>query len=721
MDYKGSYDSWDYGYPSGGNFWWNYNATDNCGGPQQDVCTGPDGIGDTPFGLDRYPLMKPYPVQINPPVSFDFSLSTPSPSSLTVAQGGTSPSSWITAALVNAPSYGYITFTTSSLTNGVTAAFTRNPCPFLGNVQGTPLCIVSVSFSATTTATVGTPTVTITADSEGVSHSTSISRTVTAQHPASPPGVTVSPPTPNPASTVSVGTVASSVSGSSTVTGITVNWGDGTAADNLAGTARSDSHVYTSTGTVKSKTFKMTVTATNSAGPGSGTTTEVVNDLLPVVTISSVAPTSPCVGQSVTVSFASTDPDGTVASNVVSWGDGTAVDNLPGTATSDTHTYTVGDAFAFSVTATDDSGSTGQGTGSITTVLAGCVPTVTVNTPTPNPVSTGQLVTVTFTVTSTSTVNGVTVNWGDGTTNTLLGTVTMDSHTYASTGNVKSATFTITVTATNSAGPGSGTTTEVVNDLPPAVTVSNVSPNPANTGQLVTVTFAGTDPDGTVSSITVSWGDGSAVDTLGGGATSDTHTYTTASTFTITVTATDNSGSTGQATGSVTTVVPVGAPTVTVNNPTPNPADTGATVTVVFTVSSTAPVTVVSVDWGDGTTNSLSGSATSDTHSYSSTGTAKSQTFTITVTATNSAGPGSGSTTETVNDRPPVASFTFTPINPSGGQAVNFDATASTDPDGTITSYAWDFGDGTSGTGATQIHIYNPASTMSFTVSLTLP
>ena len=533
------------------------------------------------------------------------------------------------------------------------------------------------------------------------------------------PTVTVNSPTPNPANTGQLVTVTFTVSSTAPVTGITVNWGDGT-TNTLVGSAAFDTHTYSSTGNLKSQTFTITVTAINSAGPGSGTTTEVVNDLPPVVTISSVAPTSPCVGQSVTVSFVSTDPDGTVASNVVSWGDGTAIDNLPGTATSDTHTYTVGGTFAFSVTATDNSGSTGQGTGSITTVLAGCVPTVTVDAPTPNPANTGQLVTVTFTVTSSSTVDGITVNWGDGTTNTLLGTVTMDSHAYASTGSVKSSTFTITVTATNSAGPGSGTTTEVVNDLPPAVIISNVSPNPANTGQLVTVTFSATDPDGTVSSITVSWGDGSAVDTIGGGATSDTHTYSTASTFTITVTATDNSGSTGQATGSVTTVVPVGAPTVTVNNPTPNPADTGTTVTVAFTVSTTAPVTGVSVDWGDGTTNSLSGSATSDTHSYSSTGSAKSQTFTITVTATNSAGPGSGSTTETVNDRPPVASFTFTPLNPFGGQAVNFDATPSTDPDGTITGYAWDFGDGTSGTGATPTHVYNPASTMSFAVMLTV-
>jgi len=566
MDYKGSYDSWDYGYPSGGNFWWNYNATDNCGGPQQDVCTGPDGIGDTPFGLDRYPLMKPYPVQINPPVSFDFSLSTPSPSSLTVAQGGTSPSSWITAALVNAPSYGYITFTTSSLTNGVTAAFTRNPCPFLGNVQGTPLCIVSVSFSATTTATVGTTTVTITADSEGVSHSTSISLTVTAQNPASPPGVTVSPPTPNPASTGSVVNVAFSVSSSSTVTGITVNWGDGTAADNLAGTARSDSHVYTSTGTVKSKTFTITVTATNSAGPGSGTTTEVVNDLLPVVTISSVAPTSPCVGQSVTVSFASTDPDGTVASNVVSWGDGTAVDNLPGTATSDTHTYTVGGTFAFSVTATDNSGSTGQGTGSITTVLAGCVPTVTVNNPTPNPASTGTSITVMFTVSSQTPVTGIILNWGDGTArDTLAGTATSDTHIYTSTGSLKTQIFTITVTATNDAGPGSGTSSETINDQPPTVTISSVSPNPALTGSTVNVSFSSTDPDGSVSAFTVAWGDGTTPPNLPGTATSATHIYGStgnakSQVFIITVTATDNSGSTAQVTGSVTVNIPTVAP-----------------------------------------------------------------------------------------------------------------------------------------------------------------
>ena len=67
MDYQGTNNLWDNGYPSGGNFWWNYPGVDNCSGPQQNICPGPDGIGDTRYGFDRYPLRKPYPVQTSDP------------------------------------------------------------------------------------------------------------------------------------------------------------------------------------------------------------------------------------------------------------------------------------------------------------------------------------------------------------------------------------------------------------------------------------------------------------------------------------------------------------------------------------------------------------------------------------------------------------------------------------------------------------------------------
>jgi PKD repeat protein len=66
----------------------------------------------------------------------------------------------------------------------------------------------------------------------------------------------------------------------------------------------------------------------------------------------------------------------------------------------------------------------------------------------------------------------------------------------------------------------------------------------------------------------------------------------------------------------------------------------------------------------------------------------------------------------------PVPSFTHSPPAGAAPLTVNFDASASTDPDGTISSYAWNFGDGTIGTGETTAHTYT--STGSFTPTLTV-
>jgi len=55
--------TWDNGYPSGGNYWSDYTGVDLYHGPNQDQL-GSDGIGDTPYIIDeynkdRYPLMPP--------------------------------------------------------------------------------------------------------------------------------------------------------------------------------------------------------------------------------------------------------------------------------------------------------------------------------------------------------------------------------------------------------------------------------------------------------------------------------------------------------------------------------------------------------------------------------------------------------------------------------------------------------------------------------------
>lgn len=61
---RASVNVWDNGYPSGGNYWSDYNGTDMYSGPYQNL-TGSDGIGDTPYiingnNIDHYPLMKPW-------------------------------------------------------------------------------------------------------------------------------------------------------------------------------------------------------------------------------------------------------------------------------------------------------------------------------------------------------------------------------------------------------------------------------------------------------------------------------------------------------------------------------------------------------------------------------------------------------------------------------------------------------------------------------------
>lgn len=68
---------------------------------------------------------------------------------------------------------------------------------------------------------------------------------------------------------------------------------------------------------------------------------------------------------------------------------------------------------------------------------------------------------------------------------------------------------------------------------------------------------------------------------------------------------------------------------------------------------------------------------------------------------------------------PPIASFTTSVTNSTAPLNVGFDATASTDPDGTVASYEWDFGDGTTGTGVTTSHVFSKPGTYSIHLTVT--
>ncbi len=111
-------------------------------------------------------------------------------------------------------------------------------------------------------------------------------------------------------------------------------------------------------------------------------------------------------------------------------------------------------------------------------------------------------------------------------------------------------------------------------------------------------------------------------------------------------------------------------------------------------------------------------SSQSATHAYGSVGT-----YHVTLAVNDGRGM---TTTATANvtitaplpvNHPPVANAGG-PYNGIAGQAVAFNGSSSTDSDGNLLTYVWNFGDQTSGTGSTPAHAYSTAGT--FHVTLTV-
>ncbi|MBB5803363.1 subtilisin family serine protease [Saccharothrix ecbatanensis] len=114
-------------------------------------------------------------------------------------------------------------------------------------------------------------------------------------------------------------------------------------------------------------------------------------------------------------------------------------------------------------------------------------------------------------------------------------------------------------------------------------------------------------------------------------------------------------------------------------------------------------------DFGDGTT----GTGVKPTHKYSKNGT-----YTVKLTVTDNSGKTATTSRRAVaGPQPPRASFSVT-----CRQAVcSFDGSGSTDPNGDIVSYAWDFGNGKTGTGVKASHTYSTTQyTVTFTAKLTV-
>ncbi len=73
------------------------------------------------------------------------------------------------------------------------------------------------------------------------------------------------------------------------------------------------------------------------------------------------------------------------------------------------------------------------------------------------------------------------------------------------------------------------------------------------------------------------------------------------------------------------------------------------------------------------------------------------------------------------SNAPPTGAFTVATQGAAAepDEAVTFDASTSTDPDGEIAQYAWDFGDGMPATGATVAHPFTTPGPHSVTLTVT--
>ncbi|MFA5101965.1 MAG: PKD domain-containing protein [Candidatus Thermoplasmatota archaeon] len=130
-------------------------------------------------------------------------------------------------------------------------------------------------------------------------------------------------------------------------------------------------------------------------------------------------------------------------------------------------------------------------------------------------------------------------------------------------------------------------------------------------------------------------------------------------------------------------------------------------------------------DWGDGSLSEWSAFVASNTSVSQSHAWETVSNYSVRVIAQDSNGENSSWSeplTVTISQItsegfPPIVTFPM-PLEPTTNRSVVFDASGCYDPDGTITSYLWDFGDGTTGTGAVLAHTYTAPG--EYTVTLTV-
>jgi PKD repeat protein len=223
-------------------------------------------------------------------------------------------------------------------------------------------------------------------------------------------------------------------------------------------------------GTEPGGLWSLTVAGADLASPansGKATKTIQLQDRIPV---SIFTFTSGPILTSSPVSFDGTssyDPDGTIVGYAWDFGDGST-----GSGATPTHGYSIAGTYSVKLNVTDNSGSTQVSTQTVT--ITDRSPTVTL-TQSATTATSGQAIVITISASdSDGTIATTTVNWGDGTIDTISGPPTTDSHTYSLANGTPSKTYTISVTVRDNSGSTiSGTSNPIT--VQPIQSNSNVS------------------------------------------------------------------------------------------------------------------------------------------------------------------------------------------------------------------------------------------------------
>lgn len=380
-------------------------------------------------------------------------------------------------------------------------------------------------------------------------------------------------------------TITASTAGSTDPDGAIVatslNFGDGSAP----AIATSASHTYSAPGT-----YVLTATLTDNMGATASKSATIIvgSGNRPPIAVVAATPNSAYAPATVNVSAAgSSDPDGTIAGSAISFGDGTTASGLAAS-----HKYSAAGVYTVTANVTDNQGASSSASTTVTIKA----PEVIVSSPASGAVVPSQV----HVVASGFSGNPVMAMqiYLDSVMVYSIGSANLDTTIAIGSGahvlivkgwdnTARSFSQMLTVTSANKA----------------PVAALSVTSGPVLVGGSIVASAAGSsDPDGSIASTVISFGDGTSA-----AAVSASHQYKVAGTYTVKATVTDNLGASSTATATIV----VKPQFVTVTSPTFS-STTATSVRATGTASSGYPVTATQV-YLDGVLKFQSSAGSADT------------------------------------------------------------------------------------------------------------